>query len=161
MVQSIDTVRCLEEKVLRAPIDADVGAILGWGYPPFRGGPLGWLHTIGLVRALRHRSCCWTWPNGARTSSRSDRHRLLSRMAAVCSPAAFFLAADCGAGTPGNNPRFSRWHSQYAPFCPCNLAVRRVYCALEVNARQAALTGHRSSKAREATSCQKNDWRLK
>jgi 3-hydroxyacyl-CoA dehydrogenase/enoyl-CoA hydratase/3-hydroxybutyryl-CoA epimerase len=28
-VQAIDAVRCLEEKVLRAPIDADVGAILG------------------------------------------------------------------------------------------------------------------------------------
>jgi 3-hydroxyacyl-CoA dehydrogenase/enoyl-CoA hydratase/3-hydroxybutyryl-CoA epimerase len=52
MVQSIDTVRCLEEKVLRAPIDADVGAILGWGFPPFRGGPLGWLHTIGLKQAV-------------------------------------------------------------------------------------------------------------
>ena len=38
----------LEEKVMRAPIDADVGAILGWGYPPFRGGPIGWLHTLGV-----------------------------------------------------------------------------------------------------------------
>ena len=48
LVQSVETVRCLEEKVLRAPIDADVGAILGWGYPPFRGGPIGWLHTLGV-----------------------------------------------------------------------------------------------------------------
>ena len=38
--------------MLRAPIDADVGAILGWGFPPFRGGPLGWLHTIGLKQAV-------------------------------------------------------------------------------------------------------------
>ena len=30
LVQSVETARCLEEKVLRAPIDADVGAILGW-----------------------------------------------------------------------------------------------------------------------------------
>jgi len=51
LVQSVETVRCLEEKVLRAPIDADVGAILGWGYPPFRGGPIGWLHTLGLPQA--------------------------------------------------------------------------------------------------------------
>ena len=43
---------CLEEKVLRAPIDADVGAILGWGYPAFRGGPVGWLHTLGLPAAV-------------------------------------------------------------------------------------------------------------
>ena len=52
LVQSVETVRCLEEKVLRAPIDADVGAVLGWGYPPFRGGPVGWLHTLGLPSAV-------------------------------------------------------------------------------------------------------------
>ena len=52
LVQSVETMRCLEEKVLRAPIDADVGAILGWGYPPFRGGPIGWLHTLGLSQAV-------------------------------------------------------------------------------------------------------------
>jgi 3-hydroxyacyl-CoA dehydrogenase/enoyl-CoA hydratase/3-hydroxybutyryl-CoA epimerase len=52
LVQSVETARCLEEKVLRAPIDADVGAILGWGYPPFRGGPIGWLHTLGLADAV-------------------------------------------------------------------------------------------------------------
>ena len=52
MVQSADTVRCLEEGVLKAPIDADVGSILGWGFPPFRGGPLGWLHTIGVKQAV-------------------------------------------------------------------------------------------------------------
>jgi hypothetical protein len=40
LIQSIETVRCLEEGVLTSPQDADVGAILGWGYPPFRGGPI-------------------------------------------------------------------------------------------------------------------------
>jgi len=34
LVQSVETVRCLEEKVLRAPLDADVGAILGWATRP-------------------------------------------------------------------------------------------------------------------------------
>ena len=52
LVQSVETARCLEEKVLRAPIDADVGAILGWAYPPFRGGPIGWLHTLGLSQSV-------------------------------------------------------------------------------------------------------------
>jgi 3-hydroxyacyl-CoA dehydrogenase/enoyl-CoA hydratase/3-hydroxybutyryl-CoA epimerase len=52
LVQSVETVRCLEEKVLRAPIDADVGAILGWGYPSFRGGPIGWLNTLGTAESL-------------------------------------------------------------------------------------------------------------
>ena len=42
----------LEENVLRAPIDADIGAILGWGYPPFRGGPLGTLHSLGIKQAV-------------------------------------------------------------------------------------------------------------
>ena len=40
------------DEVLRAAIDADIGAILGWGYPPFRGGPVGWLHTLGLPAAV-------------------------------------------------------------------------------------------------------------
>ncbi|MBI4989394.1 MAG: enoyl-CoA hydratase/isomerase family protein [Rhodocyclales bacterium] len=48
LIQSIETVRCLEEGVLTSPADADVGAILGWGYPPFRGGPIGQIHTMGL-----------------------------------------------------------------------------------------------------------------
>ncbi len=52
LVQSAETVHCLEEGVLRAPIDADVGAILGWGYPAFRGGPIGWLHTLGPKEAV-------------------------------------------------------------------------------------------------------------
>jgi 3-hydroxyacyl-CoA dehydrogenase/enoyl-CoA hydratase/3-hydroxybutyryl-CoA epimerase len=52
LVQSVEAARCLEEKVLRAPIDADVGAILGWGYPPFRGGPIGWLHTLGPAESV-------------------------------------------------------------------------------------------------------------
>ena len=49
---SIETVRCFEEGVLRSPQDADVGAILGWGYPPFRGGPIGQIHTMGVVNFI-------------------------------------------------------------------------------------------------------------
>ncbi len=49
LIQSIETVRCLEEGVLTSPADADVGAILGWGYPPFRGGPIGQIHTMGVA----------------------------------------------------------------------------------------------------------------
>ena len=48
-VQSIETARCLEEKVLQAPIDADVGAILGWGFPPCLGGPIGQIHSLGVA----------------------------------------------------------------------------------------------------------------
>ena len=49
LIQSIETVRCLDEGVLASPQDADVGAILGWGYPPFRGGPIGQIHTMGTA----------------------------------------------------------------------------------------------------------------
>ncbi len=49
-VQSIETARCLEEKVVIDPRDADVGAILGWGFPPFLGGTVSQMHSIGLDR---------------------------------------------------------------------------------------------------------------
>lgn len=52
LIQSLETVRCLEEGVLTSPQDADVGAILGWGYPPFRGGPIGQIHTMGLANFI-------------------------------------------------------------------------------------------------------------
>ena len=49
LIQSLETVRCMDEGVLTSPADADVGAILGWGYPPFRGGPIGQIHTMGVA----------------------------------------------------------------------------------------------------------------
>ncbi|RJF98566.1 3-hydroxyacyl-CoA dehydrogenase NAD-binding domain-containing protein [Noviherbaspirillum saxi] len=47
-VQAVETVRCMEEGVLTTARDADVGAILAWGFPAFRGGPLSWVHTVGV-----------------------------------------------------------------------------------------------------------------
>ncbi|HYM02874.1 MAG TPA: 3-hydroxyacyl-CoA dehydrogenase NAD-binding domain-containing protein [Stellaceae bacterium] len=49
-VQSIETARCLEERVVTDPKDADVGSILGWGFPPFLGGTMSQIHTIGIER---------------------------------------------------------------------------------------------------------------
>jgi len=49
-VQSVETARCLEEKVVVDPRDADVGAILGWGFPPFLGGTVSQMHSLGLDR---------------------------------------------------------------------------------------------------------------
>ncbi len=34
--------------MLTAPEDADVGAILGWGFAPWSGGPLSLIDTVGL-----------------------------------------------------------------------------------------------------------------
>jgi 3-hydroxyacyl-CoA dehydrogenase/enoyl-CoA hydratase/3-hydroxybutyryl-CoA epimerase len=38
----------MEEGVITEKRDADVGSIMGWGFPPFRGGVLGLVDTIGI-----------------------------------------------------------------------------------------------------------------
>lgn len=47
-VQALDTVRCLDEGVLTHPADGDIGSILGWGFPPYTGGTLSLIETVGL-----------------------------------------------------------------------------------------------------------------
>lgn len=49
-VQSVETARCMEEKVVLDPRDADVGSILGWGFAPFQGGTISQIHTLGIGR---------------------------------------------------------------------------------------------------------------
>jgi 3-hydroxyacyl-CoA dehydrogenase/enoyl-CoA hydratase/3-hydroxybutyryl-CoA epimerase len=43
-----EAARCLEEKVVAAPEDADYGMILGTGFAPFRGGPLRFADHFGI-----------------------------------------------------------------------------------------------------------------
>lgn len=45
--QALETVRCLEEGVITDPSQCDVGAILGWGFAPWTGGPLSWIDRMG------------------------------------------------------------------------------------------------------------------
>ncbi len=45
--QANEAARCLEEGVLRSVADANVGAILGWGFAPFHGGPLQFIDAMG------------------------------------------------------------------------------------------------------------------
>jgi len=52
MVQALDTVRCLEEGVLRSIADANIGSIFGWGFAPFQGGTLQYLNALGLQNAI-------------------------------------------------------------------------------------------------------------
>ena len=48
--QAIEAARCFEENVVTDPREADVGAILGWGFAPYTGGPLSLIDTIGTKR---------------------------------------------------------------------------------------------------------------
>ncbi|HBZ45503.1 MAG TPA: 3-hydroxyacyl-CoA dehydrogenase [Maritimibacter sp.] len=52
MAQVLEAVRALEEGVLMDIREGDVGAILGWGFAPWTGGPLSWLDMIGAAKAV-------------------------------------------------------------------------------------------------------------
>ena len=49
--QSLEAVRALEENVLEDIREGDVGAILGWGFAPWSGGPFSWLDMLGAAYA--------------------------------------------------------------------------------------------------------------
>lgn len=51
-VQSLDTLRCLEEGVLESVVDGNVGSIFGIGFAPWTGGTLQFLNQYGLKDAL-------------------------------------------------------------------------------------------------------------
>ena len=50
--QTLEAVRALEEGVLEDIREGDVGAILGWGFAPWSGGPFSWLDILGASRAV-------------------------------------------------------------------------------------------------------------
>jgi 3-hydroxyacyl-CoA dehydrogenase/enoyl-CoA hydratase/3-hydroxybutyryl-CoA epimerase len=50
--QVLEAVRAFEEGVLTDIREGDVGAILGWGFAPWSGGPFGWLDILGPARAV-------------------------------------------------------------------------------------------------------------
>jgi 3-hydroxyacyl-CoA dehydrogenase/enoyl-CoA hydratase/3-hydroxybutyryl-CoA epimerase len=52
MAQVLEAVRALDQGVLTDIREGDVGAILGWGFAPWSGGPFGWLDMIGAARAV-------------------------------------------------------------------------------------------------------------
>jgi 3-hydroxyacyl-CoA dehydrogenase/enoyl-CoA hydratase/3-hydroxybutyryl-CoA epimerase len=52
MAQVLEAVRALEEGVLEDIREGDVGAILGWGFAPWSGGPFSWLDIIGAETAV-------------------------------------------------------------------------------------------------------------
>jgi 3-hydroxyacyl-CoA dehydrogenase / enoyl-CoA hydratase / 3-hydroxybutyryl-CoA epimerase len=48
-----EAARCLEEKVVATPEDADYGMLLGTGFAPFRGGPLRFADHFGIAEMVR------------------------------------------------------------------------------------------------------------
>ncbi|WP_374664581.1 3-hydroxyacyl-CoA dehydrogenase NAD-binding domain-containing protein [Ramlibacter sp.] len=47
--QSLEAARCVAEGIV-SPRDADVGSLLGWGFPSVAGGVLGQIDTVGSAR---------------------------------------------------------------------------------------------------------------
>ena len=48
----IETARCLEEGIVESAQEADMGLIMGVGFPPFRGGALKFIDTLGMKTVL-------------------------------------------------------------------------------------------------------------
>lgn len=52
LAQALEAVRALEEGVLADIREGDVGAVLGWGFAPWSGGPFSWLDMVGAAWAV-------------------------------------------------------------------------------------------------------------
>jgi 3-hydroxyacyl-CoA dehydrogenase/enoyl-CoA hydratase/3-hydroxybutyryl-CoA epimerase len=48
-----EAARAVAEDVVRQPRDGDIGAIFGFGFPPFRGGPLRMIDALGAAAVVR------------------------------------------------------------------------------------------------------------
>lgn len=48
-----EVIRCLEEKIIATPAEADMALVYGLGFPPFRGGVFRYLDTLGNASFLR------------------------------------------------------------------------------------------------------------
>ncbi|MEA5426865.1 3-hydroxyacyl-CoA dehydrogenase NAD-binding domain-containing protein [Arcicella lustrica] len=46
--QALETVKCVEEGVIRKYLDADLGSIFAWSFPAYLGGTLSFVDTVGI-----------------------------------------------------------------------------------------------------------------
>ncbi len=51
-VQSLETVRCVEENVVTSAADANIGSIFGWSFPPYAGGALQFINAYGMEKFI-------------------------------------------------------------------------------------------------------------
>jgi 3-hydroxyacyl-CoA dehydrogenase / enoyl-CoA hydratase / 3-hydroxybutyryl-CoA epimerase len=75
-IQALEAARCFEEGVITDPRDADVGAILGWGFAPFTGGPISMIDTMGATEFVKRCEAL-----AAKHGERFRPNRLLREMA--------------------------------------------------------------------------------
>ncbi len=47
-VQALETARCMEEGIVTTAAEADLGSVLGWGFPAWTGGTLSYIDTVGI-----------------------------------------------------------------------------------------------------------------
>lgn len=53
-IMALETYRCLEEGVLRAPEDGDIGSIMGFGFPIYTGGAISYIDYVGAQQFVEN-----------------------------------------------------------------------------------------------------------